>query len=106
MLHSSGTDRLIVAWSIGQLAAVQPATEASYADVPIACSETLGASIVRIEIPAEVGQLGPAEAWQWRVRTREAFVQFMGSGYRVSGFYRSADQRCYYVLTQGTATAR
>lgn len=105
-LHVSGTDRLVAAWPVGEIAAVQMTSEATVRDTPVFSAEAVGAPVLRIEIPEEMGKLNSGDAHGWRVRTREAFLVCLRSEYQVRGFYRSADGRCYYVLTKGAATAR
>jgi predicted GNAT superfamily acetyltransferase len=76
-LHAGvGTDRFIVRWHLNGHA---PAVS--------------GAIARRIEIPAaidEVQSRSPAEAAEWRQRTRAAFLDAFASGLRVTGFDRTS----------------
>jgi predicted GNAT superfamily acetyltransferase len=62
------------------------------------------AAVLRIEIPADVMTLPVLEAQTWRARTRPAFVRLLADGYRVAGFFRDGDDRCYYVLSHDHET--
>jgi len=123
-LHAGlGTDRFVVAWSVG---GVEPdgggapdgepehagaATDASYDALPVvngldwadvAVDRT---QAIRVEVPADVFAAEAAEPGagaRWRQETRRAFQGALGRGYQVQRFYRDpATNRCFYVLSRG-----
>jgi len=100
-LHSGlGTDRFIVAWPIAS-----PLVEAALSDAarpspplpqtPVVTAGGGGAPLPRdpmvaVEIPADIHALlarDRAQAWEWRLATRRAFIWYLAHGYRVQGFW-------------------
>jgi predicted GNAT superfamily acetyltransferase len=123
-----GTDRFIVRWRIaGSTGGTAPAdggvraadgagraaaTATAFSTAPcvplaVAGTERLPAAPrVRVEVPARIQELKAAEperALAWRLATRQAFTWYLAGGYRVAGFYRDADGRCFYALERGAA---
>lgn len=107
VLHRGlGTDRFVVAWSVRPDAPRRPPPDpAAAADAPVANSPegaAPGSPVVRVEIPADIQAVQSAslnEAARWRRSTREAFLTWMGRGYRVAGLRRDgASGRCFYLL--------
>jgi chorismate synthase len=107
VLHRGmGTDRFVVAWAVRPDAYRSPPPDpAAAADAPVANSPegaAPGSPLVRVEIPADVQAVQRAsleEAARWRRCTREAFLTWMGRGYRVAGVHRAeASGRCFYLL--------
>jgi predicted GNAT superfamily acetyltransferase len=105
-----GTDRFVVAWPVsgptpayllGQRTA-DVAANAPLLTEESAHSLSLGAGIVRVEIPSDIAALqarAVGEAAAWRERSRRAFRAAEREGYRVAGFYRDVVAgRCYYAL--------
>ncbi|MBI4541081.1 MAG: hypothetical protein HY704_16385 [Gemmatimonadetes bacterium] len=121
-----GTDRLIVHWDLldervkraiadgrsGSGAAAAggsdgPVVSPAKDEEPQAGSRAIElprAPLVQIEVPADIQSLKKRStelAVQWRVTTRRAFLQYLSSGYTVTGFERdAATGRCFYVLAQ------
>jgi predicted GNAT superfamily acetyltransferase len=121
VLHTLGTDRLVVAWRItgaraGAGSAVAASTGAGAgvnADVepvaqlaaPIANLTDAGAPLertaplpeaprVRIAIPSDLEGLlhaDPELARRWQGTVRRSFLHYLGVGYRVTGFERAHD---------------
>jgi predicted GNAT superfamily acetyltransferase len=59
---------------------------------------------VRVEVPSRIQDLkaeSPERALAWRLASRRAFTEYLARGYRVAGFYRAADGRCFYALESG-----
>ncbi len=117
-LHSGvGTDRFIVAWDLNA-APRTPAHDHGLASPPptrliVNREDRVGQpptvhsiddfSEAYIAIPADIQQViatAPELARAWRDTTREAFVEYLRRGYRVSGFHRS-EGRGFYRLTPG-----
>lgn len=102
-----GTDRLVVAWRIreGSAPLAPPVDPRAAAGAPVAGSAAEpadGAPLVRVEVPADIEAVqreSLEEAARWRRVTREAFLAWMGRGYRVVGFLREPGSgRCFYLL--------
>ena len=117
-----GTDRFIVDWridgdlvrparrdaaflsapSIGVKAGVGIGMEAGVANAASPLPET---PRVRVEVPASIQDLKverPEEAVAFRAVTRRAFEHYLGTGYRVTAFYRDGETgRCFYGLERG-----
>jgi chorismate synthase len=102
-LHAFGTDRFVVSWHMDAGSSPLGDVPAAWRTAPLS-QEDGTAPDIRIEIPADVTVLPIKEARSWRTRTRPAFVQLLGDGYRVAGFYRDESDRCYYVLNRGPDT--
>lgn len=110
-LHASGTDRFVVSWGMTATGAAE--SPPSWRIAPVVCPDGDGEStwrlatapVVRIEIPTDVETMDVTEAQVWRDATRQAFVLFLGDGYRVAGFVADAESRCYYVLMRTDAHA-
>ncbi len=115
-LHTAvGTDRFIVAWDLTTEPAVT--SDHAMADSPPASlvvnhlEPASGPSTVHtsadfdkvyVAVPDDIQQViadMPERARAWRETTREAFLWYLGRGYRVSGFHR-ADGRGFYELTK------
>ena len=125
-LHSGlGTDRFIVAWRIAEdpgagthdgKAAPPPAeyrrapvvnrvgSAATQREVEVSPGE--GLRLLRIAIPLDIHAVrvaAPAVAAEWRSSTRTAFLQLLGEGYHVAGFYRDPTAgQGFYVLSLGS----
>ncbi len=116
-----GTDRFVVEWRIGgervrRLLAGEEAGsggsgghgEPEFGAAPVAGLDggLPGGGRVRVEVPAsiqEVKAARPEEAAAWRAATRRAFESYLGSGYRVTAFYRDRETgRCFYGLVRET----
>jgi len=113
-LHQIGTDRLWVTWLLdSQRVRERLHSEKKRSKVPYEAVPTLvqvGPSyapqksrsddirdhlVLSIEIPGDINLLqrqNPALAIEWRLATREAFIEGMALGYRVEEFYRSVKQ--------------
>ena len=97
VIHAAlGTDRFIVAWPLDEKYAPRP-PEREWEDAPIIgadASAPLPASPrVRIAIPDDIFAVVDADprlAHRWRDSTRAAFTTYLGRGYKVVGFARSA----------------
>lgn len=119
LFEGLGTDRFVVAWRIGeqrghsvQGGAVDAAGTAGAPVVNLAPGEESATPLVepagerqprvRVQIPLDIFEVktaSPSEAAEWRVSTRQAFLTYLRSGYRVTGFYRDdAAARGYYLL--------
>lgn len=119
VLHTLGTDRLVVAWRIAEAAAFAGAantaaiTGSAAAAGPIVNLTTAGtpleptaplpsAPLVRIAIPSDLDAVLCAEpelARQWQGTIQRSFLHYLGAGYRVTGFERAGEaERCYYHL--------
>lgn len=93
-----GTDRFVVRWDLAQ-------ERATADDVGRREATGTGERIrktgrvnwqVRIEIPADIHEIKARSlevALEWRMRTRLAFLDFVGRGYRVVGFERGLGGR-------------
>lgn len=117
ILHTLGTDRLIVDWRIADdgeapRAGARLATSGAEPG-PVANLTEAGApldpeiplpdsSAVRIAIPADIDELlrrEPDLASRWQRTVQRAFLHYLGEGYGVTGFDRAAGARiCYYHL--------
>ena len=68
---------------------------------------SLGDRRLLVEIPTGINDITAAEpglALDWRMRTREAFVTYLGRGYRVVDFFLSREaRRGHYLLTRTDA---
>ncbi len=115
-LHSGlGTDRFVVEWqTCGELATARargdrlpnigrydtlPAVNANAEEGPLSRADS-----VRVEIPSDIMATKHESAdvaWQWRLTTRRALMDYLASGYAVEAFYRDGrDGRCYYVVSR------
>ncbi len=105
-LHAFGTDRFIVSWPVAAPAGPRAAEPPpAWRSAPAAGNgESVGAAVVRIEIPPDVESMAVADARVWRARTRPAFVELLSGGYRVAGFLSDAG-RCSYVLERAGGEA-
>lgn len=121
ILHTMGTDRLVVVWRIGarrgrDASAVGDARSAEVAAAPVVnrgpdggpavVGEALeGHPLIRIEVPPDIEALRSSSeslALRWRDSIRQSFLRYLGDGYRVVGFYRGLeDGRCHYALAFG-----
>jgi predicted GNAT superfamily acetyltransferase len=117
-LHTFGTDRFIVGWPVFRgendhgrelRDAAAAAGSAPVVNVTPGSSEGESksadgeATTVRVEVPSDIGAIATtsvADARAWRSVTRSAFELWIGRGLRVSGFYRDASMRCFYVLSR------
>lgn len=118
-LHSGlGTDRFVVEWRLRDpdveriLAGEAPGepspdtpgvtVDAERGELPDE-NTALTAPSVRVAIPLDiqsVKQADPETAQTWRVVTRDALLQCLGRGYRVTGFRRDrSNDRGYYYLS-------
>ena len=92
-LHSGiGTDRLIVAWPVKDAALAKRRKEIAAA--------SRSAKATRIEVPRDVTAMlsaDPAQARQWRERTRNELTKAMKTR-RIDGFVIEGD-RAFYILT-------
>ena len=114
-----GSDRFVVRWDLNTAAgggsASPSTTEEMAADAPLVMAQDQATGnqpetidwpedrpVVRVEIPTDIQALKlvmPDVARRWRVTTRRIFQSYLGSGYRVAGFYTDAEsQRCFYYL--------
>lgn len=125
VLHTLGTDRLVVAWRIAGMDADSTAgmdtgstAGATTVDVtappaPLANLTEAGAPLepdvplpsvprVRIAIPTDLERLvrvEPELARRWQRTVRRSFLHYLDAGYRVVGFERAPETgRCYYHL--------
>lgn len=113
-LHQIGTDRLWVTWLLDskrvreRLHSEKQRSKVAYEAVPTLVQ--VGPSyapqknrsddirdhlVLSIEIPGDINSLqrqDPALAIEWRLATRDAFIEAMACGYRVEEFYRSVKQ--------------
>lgn len=120
-LHSHGTDRFIVAWSLSDSTRVNREDRTDFREkmpeiegAPIVNSSP-GADgraiplerdlpdewLVLIEIPAypSPDEIAAGPFAQWRAAIRRAFVWYLARNYEVVGFHtREKDARCFYVL--------
>jgi predicted GNAT superfamily acetyltransferase len=116
-LHNAvGTDRFVVAWDLtrepgafrdgagpehlpADSLVVNP-MEPDGTRAPLRTSDVIRE--VYIAIPGDIQQViatSPERARAWREGTREAFLWYLRSGHRVSGFHRAGD-RGFYHLTR------
>jgi predicted GNAT superfamily acetyltransferase len=99
-----GSDRLIVAWALGQ---PTPSPATAPGDVPLIRGPEAplpDAPTVLLAVPVDVQQLkeeDPDAARAWRRHTRTAFTHYLGAGYVVRGFARDAAEGPAYVLELG-----
>lgn len=118
LLHVLGTDRLIVAWPIGE-PRVARVLETGGAPSPVddgaapvvtpagagAEPNLAPAPVVRITVPSDIDVVraeSEDRALHWRDSTRRAFLWYLGRGYRVVGFHGDRDaDACYYTLSNG-----
>lgn len=75
-LHSIGTDRLWVRWEM------EPG--------PLCETERR-----EIEIPLDINREDPASAWEWRAKTRKAFIDAFDRGFVVRHFRREPESGIY-----------
>ncbi|MGH7553286.1 MAG: hypothetical protein ACREMQ_09715 [Longimicrobiales bacterium] len=114
-LHTFGTDRFIVGWPVREKDRGRELRDAAAAGSAPIVNDAPGvsdgeaepadgeATMVRVEVPSDIGAVAAksvAEACAWRSVTRSAFELWMRRGLRVSGFYRDASMRCFYVLSR------
>jgi predicted GNAT superfamily acetyltransferase len=120
-----GMDRCIAVWRITSprveaVASGLPLPEISFdpavpsvnpGRIPQAGSSALQESLpdsdrVYLEVPPDIHAVrdsSPSEAQRWRESTRQAFLRYLGRGYRVLSFVTdSAAGRCYYLLRSPT----
>jgi predicted GNAT superfamily acetyltransferase len=115
-LHALGTDRLVVAWRIGEAdngglgrpevvgePAEAPLVNLDSAGEPVSASAPLPTGpVVRIAVPSDLERIlreAPELARRWQVTVQRSFLHYLGAGYRVSGFDRAGEAgRCYYLL--------
>ena len=113
-----GTDRLIVAWPVGddQLAARRAETAAARESPEMLLAPVFGDpgehpggtptqhDRIRIAVPADLQALqqqDPSGAAAWRAATRAAFEQALTHGFQVAGFRLEAGQpRGHYLLSR------
>ena len=92
-LHQFGTDRFWVKWVLNSERVVQRLnTKELVLENP--------ADKLLVEIPGDINhvqQESPAQAREWRERTRKAFSEAIDAGYVVRDFYREAE-RGFYIL--------
>ena len=119
-----GTDRLIVAWTLGagpvpspNVSDDVPGAESillnpggrAVAPVGSRSAGALQAAIVRIEIPLDIVRVrdtSPADAAEWRASTRAAFQWALANRYAVKRFASDlAGARGYYVLARPTGAS-
>ena len=118
-LHSAvGTDRFVVAWDLTRespaprgragsgappdaLLVNPPSSDGAGAPLRIAADDAEAYVAIPGDIQLVIAE-APHEARAWRERTREAFMRYMASGHRVSGFHRDGDL-AYYHLTRDRA---
>lgn len=101
-LHAFGTDRFIVTWPVSDGGSARSSAQLPEAWRNAPASEAAGpdSPAVRIEIPRDVESMSIEEARVWRARTRDAFVQRLGAGYRVAAFVPGG-MSCGYILVKG-----
>jgi chorismate synthase len=115
VLHGAApTDRFIVEWDLAGNPDIRGEPSCAEDELGTLVNPTspdgeprlaplIDSPTVRIEIPADIHALtsrDPALALRWRETTREAFVNYLARGYRVTRFCRaSGDQRPSYQLT-------
>lgn len=93
-----GTDRLIVAWPVDDIAVAARRREMAKAQ------GTAAPELMRIEIPADIASLqrsDMAAAREWREKTRAAFQQAFAKGYVVQGFESQGLSTGSYLLAPG-----
>jgi chorismate synthase len=111
-LHAGlGTDRFVVAWTIGEESRAGTSDRALWDAAPVVNApeesgkeELDAARVLRVEIPPDIHRISassPAKAAEWRRTTREAFLRLLEREYRVAGFYREGQtDRCFYALSR------
>lgn len=124
LFRGIGTDRFIVSWQIadqyvaevidgkrhfdhqpfeGSELAVRRSSGKDHASPAVAVLNA-HEKRVRIEIPIDIHLLmniSIAAAFEWRAKTRQAFLHYMQNRYSVVGFYRESEtERCFYCLEQ------
>ena len=122
-LHSAlGTDRFLAEWHLASSPpAAEQTSEPRLDGLPLALEgepsregflrpgepdQDLDSPSVGVEIPSsiqEVKERSLETARQWRLRTREALMHYLNSGYRVTGLLRQKDQtgpRSFYELVR------
>lgn len=102
ILHSFGTDRMVVGWSVSPSHAGNPQVrrrgpaEPAFPFTPDSHPPEIptgvpAASAVLVPVPRDIEALAasdPAAAMQWRRATRAAFTALLQQGFSVSGFVR------------------
>ena len=109
LLHQGlGTDRFIAYWDMTRDG--PPPKPPAIGDAPVIndgnnadIREPLAGKsrIVLIEAPENIQTLKKSEpdtARNWRISTRRAFQFAFEHGFAVTGFHRSDDNRCFYIL--------
>ncbi len=105
-LHGFGTDRLVVAWEMGDAAPSDTGSTHAVAGAPFVSGDEpadLAPPAVRIEIPPDIEAVAARsleDALAWRAASRRAFADWLGRGYAVAGFQRDGAGRCSYLLTR------
>lgn len=111
-LHSFGTDRFVVSWSVtgGEILQVRdlrpgpaPVVNVNPDGTPRCDPAEEEASRVKIEIPGDIEPLVVSKdnsLRRWRTSTRAAFQMYLARGYRLEGFERGSE-RGWYVLVAG-----
>jgi predicted GNAT superfamily acetyltransferase len=98
-MHALGTDRFVVAWPIGTEPVTAPSTRQGLAGAPVVggasgdapAPETSlpDAPVVAVRIPQDYHALidaNIAQARNWRLSARRAFLHYLPLGYRVTAF--------------------
>ncbi len=102
ILHSFGTDRMVVGWSVTASHPVSPQAppsgpaESAFPFTPDSNPPEIptgipAASTVLVPVPRDIEALAasnPEAAMQWRRATRAAFTALLRQGFHVSGFVR------------------
>jgi len=126
LFRGIGTDRFVVVWRISDerveeilekkrhfahepfrssVLAVSRAIENAPSSIPTSTLD-LRDKKVRVEVPLDVHQLmdiSLTSASDWRMKTREAFHQYMHRQYKLVGFYLDEDsRRSFYCLERQT----
>jgi len=110
-LHSGlGTDRFIVRWDLRRTPAAGAAPIGSEA-LPVTNPDGNPTDLpdlpaVRVAIPTDIMAVKAAShavGMAWRRSTRQAFLHYLGRGYRVEAFHRDPTaNRCYYVVRRAS----
>jgi predicted GNAT superfamily acetyltransferase len=97
---TAGSDRFIVEWALDAPAA--PVAAAAPAVVGLDDEDLPESAVVGVAVPKDFSGLAggdPALARRWRAATRRALTHYLGTGYRVAGFWRGEPP--HYVLEAG-----